>query len=205
MQTSSWCEEQAGPAGAWYAVHVRSRWEKRVHELLCGRGVESFLPTYDRRSQWADRIAVVKEPLFPGYVFCHHTPARRAAVLTTPGVVHIVGTRSTPVVVVPEEIAAVREIVASGLPCRPVQDVMPGMQVQLTAGPLKGVSGVVVEVRNTTCLRVSVNILQRSVLVAIAREWVEGVQPVATSREKPAESGRDRLWSRSEGPHHVVF
>ena len=53
----------------WYAIRTRSRHEKLVRDRLVGFGVEQFLPTVVRLSQWKDRKKEVERPLFSGYCF----------------------------------------------------------------------------------------------------------------------------------------
>src|SRR5215471_5371726 len=40
----------------WFALRVRSNFEKPVSNLLQAKGVEEFLPVYPSRRVWADRI-----------------------------------------------------------------------------------------------------------------------------------------------------
>jgi transcriptional antiterminator NusG len=116
---------------------------------------------------------MIEEPLFAGYVFSHHFPTSRVSVLTTPGVIDIVGIGRTPVPIEEEEIAAVRALVRSGLSCEPIKELVPGKRVRLTGGPLTGTTGVIAELRKGIRLVVSIGLLQRSVLVEIDRDWVE--------------------------------
>jgi transcription antitermination factor NusG len=95
----------------WYAVRVRSNFEKTAAEFLEAREHDVFLPVYAARRRWADRVKEVKVPLFPGYVFCRFDAARPLPVLMAPGVVHIVSAGTQPVAVDPEELAAVRRMV----------------------------------------------------------------------------------------------
>ena len=39
----------------WFAIYVKSRSEKKVHEQLEDIGIESFLPLITRVKQWRDR------------------------------------------------------------------------------------------------------------------------------------------------------
>jgi hypothetical protein len=55
-----------------------------------------------------------------------------------------------------------------------------GEQVTLCAGPLSGLTGTLVEIRSSLRLVVSVQLLQRSVLVEIERGWV-----VPSGRSQP--------------------
>src|SRR6266446_4384964 len=61
----------------WYALHVRTRFEKVVARNLRGKGYEEFLPLYSRTNRWSDRVKEIELPLFPGYVFCRFNPHDR--------------------------------------------------------------------------------------------------------------------------------
>src|SRR5215472_7332675 len=74
----------------WYAVRVRSNFERNVSTVLDYKGVEQFFPTYRSRRMWADRVKTLDMPLFPGYVFCRIPLDERNRVLTTDGVVGLV-------------------------------------------------------------------------------------------------------------------
>lgn len=53
----------------WYALYVKSRWEKKVYESLKDISLESFLPQIKTIRQWSDREKTILKPLFPSYVF----------------------------------------------------------------------------------------------------------------------------------------
>lgn len=57
----------------WFALQVRSRYEKIVSAHLDGRGYEWFLPQYKIRSRWSDRFKEIERPLFPGICFVDST------------------------------------------------------------------------------------------------------------------------------------
>ena len=72
----------------WYAVYVRSRHEKKVHQLFQEQGLTSFLPLLETWKQWSDRKKKVSDPLFRGYVFVNIDLFKdRIKVLDTEGVV----------------------------------------------------------------------------------------------------------------------
>ena len=55
----------------WYAVYVKSRYEKKTSKLLEDRNIETYLPLIGRLKQWSDRKKTVEEPLFKSYLFVH--------------------------------------------------------------------------------------------------------------------------------------
>ncbi len=161
-------------ATPWFAVQVVGRRERIAHELLESKGYESFLPLYQCRRHWSDRIKQFELPLFPGYVFCRFDPYHRLGVLKTPGVVCIVGMGRVPVPVSDGEIAAIRSIIDSRLPAQPWPFLQVGNRVRIDCGPLRGLEGIILNFKPNYRLVVSVNLLQRSVAVEIDSTWIEG-------------------------------
>lgn len=159
----------------WFALHVRCRHERIVEESLTGKGYAVLAPSYRVRRKRADRTVEVEESLFPGYLFCQFDPRQRLPVLKTPGLVRVVGTRTSPEPVDELEIASIRAIVNSGRPVQPWPYLRAGHRVRIEAGPLAGASGVLVSVKNDTRLVASVTLMQRSVAVEIDRDIVTPV------------------------------
>lgn len=122
--------------------------------------------------RWSDRTVVAEVPLFPGYVFCQFDPhERRVPILTTPGVLGIVGFDGHPAPVRDCEIQSIRALTASGLLAEPVPYLSAGTRVCIVKGPLTGAEGFVVNEGAGTRLVVSISMLQRSVAVEIDRDW----------------------------------
>lgn len=158
--------------GRWFAVQVRPRSETAVAALLTGKGYDTFLPSYVRAGPRQNRETLSRLPLFPGYVFCRFDPLVNALIVTTPGVVRIVGYGRQPAVIEEREIAALKTIVTSGVRAEPLSEAHPGDPVRITSGPLRGVEGLLVEMNKRRQFIVSVSILHRSALVELRREWV---------------------------------
>jgi transcription antitermination factor NusG len=157
----------------WYALQVYQRLEKITTLLLNQKGFELFLPTYSVRRRWSDRVKVVERPLFPGYLFCRLDPRQRwLPVLTTPGVVSIVGTGKEPIAIPETEIETVRRIVRSATSAEPWPYLHCGDCVTISDGPLRGIEGILVEIKNDCKVVVSIHLLQRSVAVVVDREIV---------------------------------
>ncbi|MGH9695024.1 MAG: transcription termination/antitermination protein NusG [Bryobacteraceae bacterium] len=163
----------------WYAIQVKTSCEQRVRVHLEQRCYSVFLPTQRVRRRWSDRIKIVDAPLFPGYVFCqfdNHCPAK---VITTPGVLNIVGLGRQPAAIANEEIAALQRLVRANIDAEPWPYFAVGQMVLVSAGPLAGVEGRVVNMANAWRLVISVTLLQRSVAVAVNREWLLPVRGAA--------------------------
>ncbi len=129
----------------WFALQIRSRYEKIAATLLCSKGYELFLPAYKSRRRWSDRIKELEVPLFPGYLFCRFDPLDRLPILVTPGVIQVVGTGKSPVPVDDAEIAALQTAVQSGLPRQPWPFLQIGQRVRVECGPLCGLEGILLD------------------------------------------------------------
>jgi transcription antitermination factor NusG len=169
----------------WYALQIQSRLSNIASATLRGKGYEEFLPLYRSCRQWSDRVKQMELPLFPGYLFCRFDPnIRLAPVLTTPGVVSILGAGKTPIPVAEKEIEAVRRIVASGLRAEPWAAMGIGSRIEIARGPLAGLEGVVTGEGKSKSWRlvVSITLLQRSVAVEIDRGWARPLSDAGVLR-----------------------
>jgi len=174
----------------WYALHVRTRFEKVVARNLRGKGYEEFLPVYRRVNRWSDRTKEIELPLFPGYVFCRFNSSNRLPILTVPGVNAIVGMGKNLLPVEESELDAIRAVLKSEAYCEPWPFLEVGQKVEVEYGPLAGTQGIVTMFKNTCRLVVSINMLQRSVAVEIDRDCLK---PADAVRQKKAQDSRDAM------------
>lgn len=151
----------------WFALQVRSQRESHVVEQLSAKGYESFLPLYTSRRRWSDRIKTLQLPLFPGYLFCRFDPYDRLPIVKTPWLLRIVGFNHIPTPVDDEEIGSVRALVASGAAARPWPFACMRGKVRIESGPLRGVTGILMQIKGNNKLVVSITLLQRSVAVEV--------------------------------------
>ncbi len=171
---------------AWFAVRVRSNFERIAVTHLRERGYEQFAPSYKSERNWSDRKKQIDQFLFPGYVFCRFDPHDRLRVLTAPGVVDLVGCGKVPVPIPDEEMDRVRRMVESGLLVTPSPYLEVGQSVSIEAGPLAGMEGILAEVKGRYRLVVSINLLKRSISAEVEREWVRPIKPVRSAAGLPA-------------------
>jgi transcription antitermination factor NusG len=152
---------------SWFAVQVRTLHESPIAVLLRAKGYEPFHPTCKCRRQWSDRIKLVDQPLFPGYLFCQFDVQKRLAILTTPGVIRVVGCGKSPLPVADSEIQALQAMVRSGLPTQSWAFLNIGDRVRVNHGALRGVEGILTQVKSRHRIILSITLLQRSVAVEI--------------------------------------
>ena len=131
----------------WQVLHVIANHEKRVAQHLSVRSLEHYLPLYTERSKWTDRSVILDRPLFAGYVFVRFSPHAKLSVVSTPGVIRLLGDRESDAVSA-EEIDRIRNGLASGCLLRPHPNVTLGTAVRVRGGAFQGVEGIVTEFRH---------------------------------------------------------
>ena len=156
----------------WFVFRVRPRHEKTVALQLVEKGQECLLPLMREKRTWGKRVTVVELPLFPGYVFCRSERFRLLPILQTPGVIDVLRAGNSPIPVASEEIEALQRAIDANARLEPCPYFTVGQQVKILDGPLAGITGAIVEVRNSKCLVLSITLLQRSVRVQIQPEAI---------------------------------
>lgn len=159
----------------WHALWTHSHCERLVRDQLAAKGFEVFLPEVAIWTLRDARRCAAREPLFPGYLFVRHAIDKNSHVeiRKTRGLVRILGEGwDRPAVVPAIEVEAVRRIVDSRLAPAPHPYLRVGRRVRIRRGPLRGVEGILVELRpDRGLLVVSVELFQRSVAVEIDCAW----------------------------------
>ena len=156
----------------WFAIYVRSHFERAVEQCLKGKGYAAFSPFYQTIRKRSGRTRILDLPLFPGYVFCSFNPQKRLPILTTPGIVNVLGAGNVPEPVKLSEIHSIRTVAESGQPVKPWPFLQQGQRIRIEAGPLHGTEGTLLRVKNQLRLIVSVTLLQRSMAVEVDQAMV---------------------------------
>jgi len=167
----------------WYAVYVRSRYEKKVHQMLHEREVVSFLPLVETWRQWSDRKKKVSEPLFRGYVFVNIDIHRdHIQVLDTEGVVKFIGIGRNPSVIGEKDIDWLKKLVREPDAINGIVASLPaGQRVRVLAGPFKDLEGVVVKQGRETRLVVYFDSIMQGVEVSIYPDLLVPIKGTVSS------------------------
>jgi len=130
----------------WHVLHVLSNHEKKVAKHLGIRSVEHYLPVYREKVRWTDRTTVTERPLFSGYIFARFDFQSRIPVISTPGVLRLLGKQRWDLVE-DEELEKIRTGLAKGLLLRPHPNLTVGAKVRIRSGVFEDVEGSVSELR----------------------------------------------------------
>ena len=153
----------------WYAVHTKSRHEKRVAAQFEEKQVRTFLPLLRQIHKWSDRQEKVEVPLFSCYAFVRmfQTSEERLKVLRTPGVLGFVGNERLGTPIPEEQIESLQTMIRGNASCFPHPFINAGRRVRIRGGSLDGVEGILVRQGADQSMVVSVELLQRSVAVRV--------------------------------------
>jgi transcription termination/antitermination protein NusG len=164
---------------AWFAVHTRTRFEKKVALQLQEKHIETFLPLFSAKHKWNDRQQIVQEPLFPGYVFVRISPVMnsRVAVLRTIGVMQFVGHRGIGSPVPAAEIQAIKTVLEQRIPFLLYPYMNVGQRVRIRGGCFDGTEGILTAINGDDSLVISVQLIQRSIAMRIIGYQIEPAGP----------------------------
>ena len=136
---------------AWHVAYTYPNAEKKMHERLLEKGLESFLPLQDRMSMRRDRKQRIQVPLFPSYVFVKLNNATMDKVRFCKGFASFVQFEGKWATVSEAQIQMIKTIVAADMPyvLHPDSYAKEGDFVEVTSGVLKGKQGRVKYTRQT--------------------------------------------------------
>jgi transcription antitermination factor NusG len=146
----------------WYAVYTNPRSEKKAHALLMEKGIDAYLPLQRTLKQWSDRKKWVEEPLFRSYIFVNISQGQYYDVLNTPGIVRYVTFEGKAVPIPFKQIDAIRYYLEEmPLPAESGEnsDLEPGTPVEFILGPLRGLTGHLVEIKGKKKVRIEIEAL----------------------------------------------
>lgn len=176
IESSSYCTPplHLSPGSApvaWYALWTRSHCEQLVHDQLLQQGHHPFLPMVNRWSLRRGERQLVREPMFPGYLFSRVAMDKHTYldVIRIRGVVRVLGDRWDRLAAIPDdEMTAVEQLAATEQAVKAFPYLVEGQRVRITCGPLAGLEGIFIKAKPRQQLLVlSVHLLQRSVAVVV--------------------------------------
>lgn len=187
----------------WCVLHVSVNQEKKVAQHLAMRSVEHYLPLYTERSRWSDRTVVLERPLFLGYVFVRYQAATKSRIVSTPGVIRILGNGAHDTVS-SEELHKIRTSLANGSLLRPHPNLTVGTQVRVRSGVFEGALGIVTELRHRCKVVLELSAVRQCFSLEVGQEDIE-VLPPATTKVRPIDAKTGPVARRfNQGNHPQV-
>ena len=159
----------------WYVLHTKSRFENVVNDGLLRKQIEVFLPKMTVRSKRRDRKAMIRVPLFPGYVFVKTDlhPHHHLEIVKTAGAVRLIGSHQGPVPVPEETVESLKIMVSTDLPVNTGDRLQKGDPVMVVSGPFAGVTGTFVRYGGQGRVIVNIEALGQYAGVEVSKEDLE--------------------------------
>jgi transcriptional antiterminator RfaH len=160
--------------GNWWVAHTKSRNEKILAKQLISREVPYFLPMHWKVSKSRGRTLRSLLPLFPGYLFFCGGENERLEVLKTNRAANLIEVEDQELLV--QELLPIETMLKLGKAVLPHDYLQVGEKCRVTAGPLAGTVGMVVQTPSEVRLILQVDILGQAASVEIASEMVEKLE-----------------------------
>ncbi len=151
----------------WIAVYTKSRHEKVVIQELENKNIEAYCPIFKERRQWSDRKRWVEFPLFRSYVFAKIELKNSLYILQAMGVHHIIKFQGNISIIPDEIIQNIKSMIDGGFTVEQAEYFVKGDEVIVVDGPLKGMDGIVVKIKNENKLVLKVAAIQQAIAVQI--------------------------------------
>lgn len=152
----------------WLALYTRSRWEKKVYQLLIELGHEAFLPLRRERRQWKDRKKWVEEPLIRSYVFVYTGEKEYYDILNIPGAVRYIFFEGKPAPIREDQLELLKKISLENIEAIATEEQFSkGDEINISSGILTGYSGELVDFKGNKKVLVRLDQLGQSLLLTI--------------------------------------
>jgi transcriptional antiterminator RfaH len=149
-------------SGTWLVVNTRSHQEACASENLVRQEFHVYCPMISRRIRHARRAHDAPRPLFPGYIFVEHRPQQTwRPILGTYGVKTLVRSGDRPSVLASGFIDALKARELGGVIRKPAAALEIGQRVAVQGGPLDGLIGEIIALRDKERVLVLLDLLDR--------------------------------------------
>ena len=155
----------------WYVLQTRSRHEKAVAKALHAAGHEYYLPLIEQVKYHEHRKRVVSKPMFSTYLFLRGSVDATYFALGTRRVAKVIPVADQARLV--HEMSQIRRVVDLGGQLDLYGYLTRGRHVRVTAGPFRGVEGIVEDRPKPSRLALQVEALGRAMSLEIDASILE--------------------------------
>ena len=159
----------------WIVVRSKPRSEKVAYSELVKKNIEAYLPLLKERRKWSDRKKWVEFPLFSSYLFARIDLKDSIFVLQTQGVNTVIKFGEKIAIVQDDVIKAMRLAIDGGYQLEPAEYFVEGNLVEVIAGPMKGVSGIVARLKGQSRLIIKIDAIQQALSIQIESKFIKNI------------------------------
>ena len=156
----------------WFALYTKPQHEFKAKGELEQLSIQNYLPIVTKIKQWSDRKKKIDEPLLKGYIFIYADEKERLNSLENRCVIKCVSDHGRPAKIPEWQITNLKNMLSHKGEFMVLERLVKGLKVEIVEGPFKGVQGVVQQAATHNQLAVSIDLLNRSVVVYLPQESV---------------------------------
>lgn len=161
----------------WYALYTSPRAEKQVYSRLVQKNIPVYLPLQSKLQQWSDRKKWVEVPLINSYIFIQSDLADYYDILSTYGVLKFISFNGQPAEIRESDIDLIKASLANykDIEVAYEGELEKGTQVEIMAGPFRGLNGSLVSYKGKKLIAVQVEQLGFSLVVNLPANIIKPV------------------------------
>jgi len=157
----------------WYVVQTRSRQEKALARTLTASGIAHYLPLAKRPRYRRGRKLYIEEPLLASYLFLHGPLEATYIANATKRVANIINVADQDRLV--GELRQIRTALNNGADLSPYRYLTVGRRVRVSAGPFRGIEGLIEDLAKHDRLVLQIEALGRATSLEIDAGLLEPV------------------------------
>ena len=153
-------------------MRTKANQERIAASCLNSKGITCFLPT---RKVPNARSSAGRHPthiMFPGYLFVCPRPDDLFGLRYIPGTCGVLAFNGKPAKLDTREIDSIQMLANSDVSLEKHDQLHLGQKIYLKQGPLAGIQGELIRIKNVNRLVVNVEILNQSVSVEVNKDWL---------------------------------
>jgi transcription elongation factor/antiterminator RfaH len=160
----------------WIVVRSKPRSEKIAYAQLKEKEIEAYLPLLKERRKWSDRKKWVEFPLFSSYLFAKIEIKNSIFVLQTNGVSSLVKFGEEIAIVRDEVVNAIKLAIDGGCQLTPAEYFIAGNAVEVIEGPMRGVKGIVAQLKGKDRLVIKIDAIQQALSIDIDTRFIKNIK-----------------------------
>jgi len=165
----------------WFVYYTYPKSERVIKNEFENKNFEVFLPLYKVKRQWSDRIKVLEVPLFSNYIFIKSIKHDIYTIIKHPKIIRYVAFAGQPAFLKEEEICALQKFISYSNDIEIDLSIMVGNKVKIKSGPLKGLTGILIEKKGSKRFGIRLSELSQTVSVEIGLENIEKIRVMEDS------------------------
>ncbi|MBW6515210.1 MAG: hypothetical protein K0B81_01165 [Candidatus Cloacimonetes bacterium] len=155
----------------WFVIYTKPRREKKLAEYAYKNNIAYYLPLIESVKYYERKKVVYTKPMFTSYLFVRATFEEKKQLTVSGHTVSFILVKDEDIFL--EELRYIQQVRTKKVDIATHQYLEKGTWVRFKEGPLKGVTGLVADVKNIKKVVLQVNILRRAISVTAESNILE--------------------------------